>query len=113
MNEYTETRQLSTPTPTTARNSGSRQIDDLKSVVATQDTTIEKLQTQFASLRASYSAHTDSLQKEVASLRTYNQVLEEQQAQRTPHHGQSTLHYHPSNSNSPSLPSASPRAFMA
>ncbi|KAF2278474.1 uncharacterized protein EI97DRAFT_255805 [Westerdykella ornata] len=79
-----------TPTPTTTR---SRQIEELKSTITAQDNTISTLQAQFGSLRVSHEAHVASLidahAAEVASLKNYTRVLEEQQSQRTLHHASS------------------------
>lgn len=80
-----------TPTPTTTR---SKQIEELKNTIATQDQTISTLQVQFASLRASHESHIASLSSshsaEVASLKNYARVLEEQLAQRPSlHHASS------------------------
>ena len=76
-----------TPTPTTTR---SKQIDELKGTIVTQDQTISTLQIQFASLRASHESHIAKLSSshsaEVASLKNYARVLEEQLTQR-PSHG--------------------------
>ena len=85
-------RQLATPaTPTPTPTTRSRQVEDLKSTITAQDCTISTLQAQFGSLRASHEAHvaslTDAHSAEVASLREYTRVLEEQQSQRTLHHG--------------------------
>lgn len=68
-----------------------RQIEELKATITAQDNTITTLQTQFSSLRASHEAHVsrlvDAHTAEVASLKDYAKVLEEQQSQRTLHHG--------------------------
>ncbi|KAH8727133.1 hypothetical protein GQ44DRAFT_770569 [Phaeosphaeriaceae sp. PMI808] len=79
------------PTPTTTR---SKQIEELKATIATQDQTISTLQTQFSSLRTSHESHvaslTDTHSAEVASLKNYARVLEEQLAQRPSlHHASS------------------------
>ncbi|KAH7095175.1 hypothetical protein FB567DRAFT_21922 [Paraphoma chrysanthemicola] len=69
-----------TPTPTSTR---SKQIEELKATIATQDYTISTLQGQFSSLRASHESHvarlTDTHSAEVASLSNYARILEEQQ----------------------------------
>jgi chromosome segregation ATPase len=98
--------QFGTPTPTTAR---SKQVEELKATITAQDNTISTLQAQFGSLRSSHEAHIASLTeahaKEVATLRTYSRVLEEQQSQRTLHHGELHAHAH---SLSPKLTPLSP-----
>lgn len=80
-----------TSTPTAAR---SRQVDELKATITAQDQTISTLQAQFASLRVSHEAHVASLvdahAAEIASLRNYTKALEDQQSQRTLHHGRET-----------------------
>ncbi|KAH7085521.1 hypothetical protein BKA63DRAFT_499767 [Paraphoma chrysanthemicola] len=69
-----------TPTPTSTR---SKQIEELKATIATQDYTISTLQGQFSSLRASHESHiarlTETHLAEVASLSNYARILEEQQ----------------------------------
>ncbi|KAF2827319.1 hypothetical protein CC86DRAFT_348672 [Ophiobolus disseminans] len=81
----------STATPTSTR---SKQIEEHKATIATQDQTISTLQTQFSSLRASHDSHvlslTESHSAEVASLKNYARVLEEQLAHRPSlHHASS------------------------
>jgi septal ring factor EnvC (AmiA/AmiB activator) len=90
----TNDRQLdpvSTTTPTITR---SKQIEELKSTIATQDQTLSSLQIQFSSLRTSHESYIDSLtdshSAEVASLRNHVRVLEEQLVRRPLHH--STYH---------------------
>ncbi|KAF2623341.1 hypothetical protein BU25DRAFT_296497, partial [Macroventuria anomochaeta] len=88
-----------TPTPTTSR---SKHTEDLKATIATQDQTISTLQSQFGSLRSSHEAYVSSLAEahaaEVASLRNYARLLEEQLAQRPSlHHGESDAHLASSN----------------
>ncbi|XPS68228.1 hypothetical protein M3J07_000513 [Ascochyta lentis] len=90
------------PTPTGAR---SKQKEDLKATVATQDQTILTLQLQFGNLRLSHEAHVASLADahaaEVASLRKYAKLLEEQLAQRPSlHHDVTTsADAHPASGN--------------
>ncbi|KAH7394030.1 hypothetical protein DE146DRAFT_616609 [Phaeosphaeria sp. MPI-PUGE-AT-0046c] len=89
----TERQIITTPTPSATR---SKQIEELKSTIATQDQTISTLQVQFASLRASHDSHIASLSSthsaEVASLKNYARVLEDQLAQRPSlHHGINNL----------------------
>jgi hypothetical protein len=66
-------------------------VEELKATITAQDQTISTLQAQFASLRASHEAHVASLVEthaaEVTSLKNYTRVLEDQQSQRTLHHG--------------------------
>jgi len=66
-----------------------KQVEELKSTITAQGHTISALSAQFASLRKSHEAHVESLMeahaKEVATLKTYTHVLEEQ-SQRTLHH---------------------------
>ncbi|KAF2201518.1 hypothetical protein GQ43DRAFT_471704 [Delitschia confertaspora ATCC 74209] len=75
----------------TSTNSPSERVEELKATITAQDNTISTLQSQFGSLRASHEAHITSLleahAKEIATLRTYSKVLEEQQSQKTLHHG--------------------------
>ncbi|KAF2870981.1 hypothetical protein BDV95DRAFT_573005 [Massariosphaeria phaeospora] len=89
-NRQDETSSPATPTPTTTR---SKQIEELKATITAQDQTISTLQTQFGSLRASHEAHVETLATahtaEVATLKNYSRVLEEQQSQRTLHHASS------------------------
>ncbi|CAO2656324.1 Nn.00g051270.m01.CDS01 [Neocucurbitaria sp. VM-36] len=80
-----------TPTPTTTRN---KHIEELKATITTQDQTISTLQAQFGSLRASHEAHVASLADthlaEIASLKNYARVLEEQLARKPSlHHASS------------------------
>ncbi|KAF2121872.1 hypothetical protein BDV96DRAFT_593831 [Lophiotrema nucula] len=76
-----------TPTPTSTR---SKHLEELKFTITAQDSTISTLQAQFGSLRATHEAHVASLidahTAELASLKNYTRVLEEQQSQRTLHH---------------------------
>ncbi|KAF2175593.1 hypothetical protein K469DRAFT_702118 [Zopfia rhizophila CBS 207.26] len=82
--------ELGTPTPTSTR---SKRIEELKATITAQDNTISTLQAQFSSLRTSHESHIGSLTeahaKEIATLKTYTRVLEEQQSQRTLHHASS------------------------
>ncbi|OCL04720.1 hypothetical protein AOQ84DRAFT_380290 [Glonium stellatum] len=70
-----------------------KQVEELKSTVTAQGHTISALSAQFASLRKSHEAHVESLieahAKEVATLKTYTHVLEEQQSQRALHRASS------------------------
>ncbi|KAJ4982762.1 hypothetical protein SVAN01_11744 [Stagonosporopsis vannaccii] len=72
-----------TPIPATARNTTT---EGPQNITATQDQTIATLRAQFRGLRASHEAHVSSLAEahaaEVASLRNYTRLLEEQLAQR-------------------------------
>ncbi|KAF1843913.1 uncharacterized protein K460DRAFT_153963 [Cucurbitaria berberidis CBS 394.84] len=79
-----------TTTPTTR----SKHTEELKATITTQDQTISTLQAQFGSLRASHEAHVASLvdthSVEIASLRNYARVLEEQLARKPSlHHASS------------------------
>ncbi|KAF2730438.1 hypothetical protein EJ04DRAFT_579840 [Polyplosphaeria fusca] len=84
---------MNTGAPTTPTAPRTKQVDELKSTIAAQDSTISTLQAQFGSLRASHEAHVASLvgahTAEVATLKNYTKVLEEQQSQRTLHHASS------------------------
>lgn len=76
----------------------SKHIENLKATIATQDQTISTLQVQFGSLRVSNEAHvaslTDAHTAEVAALKDYIRVLEEQLAQKPSlHHGMFQLHF--------------------
>ncbi|KAF1946752.1 hypothetical protein EJ02DRAFT_393918 [Clathrospora elynae] len=75
-----------TPIPAITR---SKHIEELKATIAPQDETISTLQSQFCGLRASHKAHVASLIEsnlaEVASLKNYVRMLEEQ-AQPSLHH---------------------------
>ncbi|KAL6709534.1 hypothetical protein ACN47E_001469 [Coniothyrium glycines] len=72
-----------TPTPLTTR---SKHIEDLKATISTQDNTISTLQAQFSSLRSSHDSYITSLSDthaaEIAALKDYTRVLEEQLAQK-------------------------------
>jgi hypothetical protein len=63
----------------------------LKATIVAQDQTISTLQAQFGRVRASHEAEIaalkDAHEAQVATLKDYSQVLEEQQGQRTLHHG--------------------------
>ncbi|KAK7193201.1 hypothetical protein PSPO01_00995 [Paraphaeosphaeria sporulosa] len=60
-----------------------KQLDELKATITTQDQTISTLQSQFSSLRASHDAHVNSLVNahaaEVSALKDYTKSLESQQ----------------------------------
>jgi hypothetical protein len=67
--------------------------EELKATITAQDQTISTLQAQFTNLRISHEVHVSSLVNahaaEVASLKNYTKSLEEQQKQRSLHHGES------------------------
>ncbi|KAF2741968.1 hypothetical protein M011DRAFT_472622 [Sporormia fimetaria CBS 119925] len=88
-----EEHRSTTSRPITVRDGRDKQTEELKATITAQDSNISTLQAQFSSLRASHEAHIASLvdahAAEVASLRNYARVLEEQQSQRTLHHASS------------------------
>ncbi|KAF2024702.1 hypothetical protein EK21DRAFT_78183 [Setomelanomma holmii] len=76
------------------RTRNARKIEELKATISNQDHTISTLQSQFSSLRASHESHiaslTDTHLAEVASLKNYARVLEDQLAHRPSlHHASS------------------------
>ncbi|KAF2444052.1 hypothetical protein P171DRAFT_473245 [Karstenula rhodostoma CBS 690.94] len=71
------------PTASKQPTARTKQLDELKATITTQDQTISTLQSQFSRLRASHEAHINSLVNvhaaEVSALKDYTKSLESQQ----------------------------------